>query len=185
MNAPTARPPNPVVQAGWKMSLAILLVIGGLLLAGVLMNGTWEGEASRVIDAPPDSVFALLDSPRRWDEWTPFPQIAFTYEGPERGPGARRSWDAPEVGSGSFTILDAQPSTRVSYEVVLDGQGAPTQGSFALEPADGGTQVTWREAGDFGSNPIMAWAALGMRRRHGRELEERLEGLAAAARRAP
>ena len=65
---------------------------------------------------------------------------------------------------------------------MLDGQGSPTLGSFALEPEGGGTRVTWREEGDFGSNPIMAWAALGVRRRHGRELEERLEGLAAAAR---
>jgi uncharacterized protein YndB with AHSA1/START domain len=166
---------------GWKLSAAIVLLMGGFLAAGWALPGTWEGEASRVIAAPVDSVFALLDSPRRWDEWTPWPEIPFQYEGPARGSGARRSWDAPDVGTGSFTITEAEPPTLIRYEVALAGESQPMRGSFRLEAASVGTRVTWREEGDFGANPVLGWTALAMRRRHGKALDLRLEGLAAAA----
>ena len=177
------RPSNPVVRAGWQMSAAFALLLGGLLIVGWMLPGSWSAEAERVIDAPADSVFARVASPRRWDEWTPWPVIPFSYEGPESGPGARRRWDTPDVGAGSFTITDAQPPTLVRYQVELSGERTPTVGSFSLEETAEGTRVTWREEGDFGGNPVLGWAALAMRKRHGGELELRLDSLAAAAER--
>jgi uncharacterized protein YndB with AHSA1/START domain len=163
------------------MSLAIVLVIAALLAVGWMLPGTWDAEASRMVAAPPDSVFARLAAPRRWDEWTPWPDIPFRYEGPESGAGARRSWDAPEVGAGSFTVSEAEASRSLRYHVELAGERHPTRGSFRLEATPAGTHVTWREEGDFGSNPILGWVALVMRRRHPRELALRLGALAAAA----
>jgi uncharacterized protein YndB with AHSA1/START domain len=177
-------PKNPVVQAGWKLSAVIALGLVGLVFAGFFLPGTWSAESARVIAAPADSVFALLDSPRRWDEWTPWPEIEFTYEGPARGAGAQRSWDAERIGAGSFTITAAERAARVEYEVALEGEAQVTRGSFRLEPASGGTLVTWREEGDYGDNPLMGWAALSMRRRHGDELDARLSALAERAARA-
>jgi uncharacterized protein YndB with AHSA1/START domain len=182
MSAPApVRSRNPVVQAGWKLSLvfvgAILLFVG----AGFFLPGTWSAEATRVIEASPDSVFALVASPKRWDEWTPWPEIQFSYDGPPEGAGAQRSWDAEQIGAGSFTITAAERPTRVEYEVALEGEAQPTRGSFRLEPVGGETQVSWREEGDYGSNPVMGWAALSMKRRHAGELEARLGALAERA----
>jgi uncharacterized protein YndB with AHSA1/START domain len=175
------RPVNPVLQAGWKLSAFFVALLAALLIAGWLLPGSWQVHAERVIRAPSDTIFALLGTPRRWDEWTPWPEIPFTYEGPESGAGARRRWDAPDVGAGSFTITDAEPPTLLRYRVDLAGEDFPTVGSFRLEETAEGTRVTWSEEGDFGDNPVLGWAALAMRRRHGRELEARLEALAAAA----
>jgi uncharacterized protein YndB with AHSA1/START domain len=178
---PPARPRNPVVQAGWKLSLAFVLLIVLFVGAGFFLPGTWSAEATRTVSASPDSVFALVGSPRRWDEWTPWPEIEFEYEGPAQGAGAKRSWDAPQIGAGSFTITRAEPPSHVEYEVALAGEARVTRGSFRLQPAEGGTQVTWREEGDYGSNPVMGWAALSMKRRHSGELAARLDALAERA----
>jgi uncharacterized protein YndB with AHSA1/START domain len=178
----TLHRPNPVVQAGWRMAGAFALLMGGLLVAGIFLPGAWSAETSRTVQAAPDSVFALLAAPRRWDEWTPWPDMAFSYNGPESGSGARRSWDAPDIGQGSFTITEADPSALVRYRVDVGPDGGQAiLGTFRLEPEGTGTRVVWREEGDFGANPVLAWAALSMRRKHGGELERRMEGLAAAA----
>jgi uncharacterized protein YndB with AHSA1/START domain len=178
---PRARARNPVVQAGWKLSLAFVLLIALFVGAGFFLPGTWSAEATRTVAAPPDSVFALLGSPRRWDEWTPWPEIEFNYEGPAQGAGAKRSWDAPQIGAGSFTITAAERPSHVEYVVALAGEAQATRGSFRIEAVDGGTRVTWREEGDYGSNPVMGWAALSMKRRHSSELAARLDALAERA----
>jgi hypothetical protein len=98
-----------------------------------------------------------------------------------RGPGAHRSWDTPDLGEGSLTITEARRPTSLSYRVEMDGGGQVTFGEFHLEEEGGSVRISWSERGDFGSNPVLAWAALAMRRRHGTALERRLEALEAAA----
>jgi len=173
--------PNPIARIGWKISALFALFMGVFLLGGLLLDGSWSAEASWTVEAPPESVYALLESPARWDEWAPAPGMSFTYEGPSGGQGARRSWDEPEVGSGSFVITEAQLPQLVRYRVDVQGGDLVTLGTLQLDPADRGTRVTWREDGDFGGNPLLSWAALAMKKKHGAELERRLQDLAAVA----
>jgi uncharacterized protein YndB with AHSA1/START domain len=171
---------HPFVALAAKVSAAFATLLVVLMLTGLALGGTWAGEADVVVRAPGATVFELVASPRRWDEWTPWPEVAFTYEGPASGAGAARRWNDPGMGAGTFTVTEATWPSLIRYEVELEG-GPPTRGSFRLEPSDGGTRVTWREEGDFGRNPLMGWAALSLRRKHGPQLGERLKGLAAAA----
>jgi hypothetical protein len=171
---------HPVVRVAWKVSFVLAVLMMLLLAAGWALGGAWSGEASTTVRAPAEVVYDLVASPRRWDEWTPWPEVAFAYRGPTSGQGAARTWDDPAVGAGSFTITEARRPTSVGYRVELEG-GSPTEGAFRFESVPGGTRVTWREEGDLGGNPLLGWAALSLRQRHGRQLQERLLGLAAAA----
>jgi hypothetical protein len=173
---------HPVVALASKLSLALAAFMLVMLVTGLVLGGAWSGEASSTVRAPADVVFDLVASPRRWDEWTPWPEVAFTYSGPTSGTDAKRSWNDPAVGAGSFTVTEALRPSSVRYRVELEGAGA-TLGSFDFAAVPEGTRVTWREEGDFGKNPLMGWAAFSLRRRHGIQLEERLRGLAAAAER--
>jgi hypothetical protein len=173
------RTPNPILTIGWKVSAALALLVGSFLLVGVVLPGTWSAEAETWIDAPPGRIQPLLASPAAWDAWTPWPEIDFRYGGPESGTGATRSWDDPEAGRGSFTIREATPSS-VQYVVEVGDGRFVTHGEFTLTAERGGTRVVWREAGDLGSNPILAWTARSMTRRHGDELERRLAALRSA-----
>jgi uncharacterized protein YndB with AHSA1/START domain len=181
---PTSRTPNPVVGLAWKVSAAVALVLVSLLVAGLLLPGTWSAEASSTVEAPPETVYRLVASPRLWDEWAPWPEMEFRYEGPSAGVGALRTWDDPGAGAGSFTITEASPPHLVRYRVELEG-GFVTLGTFRLEAVDGATHVTWSEEGDFGRNPLLGWTALSMARRHGDELGRRLRDLGSVARERP
>jgi hypothetical protein len=163
------------VLAGASALLILALVVGFLL------PGRWEVERSVLVAAPPTEVFAWLDSPRRWDEWALLGDVESTFAGPERGSGATRSWNHPELGDGTFAILATRPDAEVQYRVEVQEGTLITEGTLRLAPEGAGTRVTWTEAGDFGPNPLMGYTALGMDRMQGNQMENALRRLAELA----
>ncbi len=156
---------------------AVLLLL--FLLVGFLLPGSWEARAEATLGAPAADVLPFLDSPEGWAAWTEWPDST-TRTGPERGAGAAMSWSSRELGSGSFRIVEATAG-RVVYAVRVEGTGGSaleTRGAIVLTPADGGTSVTWSEAGDLGSNPLMGYWALTMDRAQSTELSKSLDRLA-------
>lgn len=151
------------------------------LVVGFVLPGTWSAERTEVLDAPPEVVFPLVDAPASWRTWTQWPDSGLVAEGPERGVGARLSWDNRELGQGSFEITEVIPLRTVRYRVQVEGGSMYTDGIFSLEPAGEGTLVRWREEGDFGWNPLMGYWARFMERAQGRELEKALDRLGALA----
>ncbi|MBW3535753.1 MAG: SRPBCC family protein [Gemmatimonadetes bacterium] len=151
---------------------------------GLALPGTWTAERSATLDAPPERVFAWVDAPAAWQSWTAWPDVALERAGPERGEGASVRWADDTWGEGVFTITASEPPRELRYEVRVQEGSMVTRGSLRLEPAGPGTRVTWRESGDFGWNPLMGYAALGMDRMQGAELEKglaRLDSVAAAS----
>lgn len=155
----------------------LLLVIG----VGFALPRTWSAERSAVLAAPPAAVFPLLEAPASWRRWTAWPDSGLVAEGPERGVGARLTWNDRELGDGSFEIVEAVAPERVRYRVQVQGGSMHTEGTLALAPEAGGTRVTWKEEGDFGWNPLMGYWARLMERVQGRELAKALERLGTMA----
>jgi len=127
-------------------------------------------------------VFPLVDAPGAWRRWTQWPDSGLVAEGPERGVGARLTWNDADLGDGSFEIVAVDPLRSVRYRVYVEGGSMHTDGTFLLEPEGAGTRVTWREEGDFGRNPLMGYWARLMSRAQGRELEKALVRLDELAR---
>jgi carbon monoxide dehydrogenase subunit G len=175
-----ARPPLVSFPLKVLWSAIALLVLG--LGIGVAMGGRWEVERSASVAAPPASVFALLDDPRRWDDWAPLAGVESTFSGPERGAGATRRWDNPDVGDGVFTIVSTEPDREVGYRVEVQKGRMITEGTFRLEPEGAGTRVVWRERGDFGRNPLLGYVARNMDRTQGAQMEASLGRLGERAR---
>ena len=161
---------------------AIVLGAGALLLIGVLALGfllptEWEADASALVPATPEAVFVYLDSPEGWGVWTPWPDSGLVREGPERGVDARISWDDPELGAGSFRLVDVRHPEHVSYAVEVGGGAMRTAGSIVLVAEGVGVRVTWHEEGNLGRNPLMGFWALFMDRAQTTELEKGLARL--------
>ena len=167
--------PGPIVLGGGA------LLLSGLLLIGFLLPADWEAEASASIQAPPEVVFRFLDSPEGWREWTTWPDSGLVREGPERGPGASMSWDDPELGTGSFRLVEVRTGELVRYEVEVNEGRMRTEGEIVLTRDALGLHVDWRERGNLGRNPLMGYWALSMDRAQTAELEKGLERLAALA----
>ena len=158
------------------LGTAALLLIAALTL-GFLLPSEWEADASALLPATPQTVFGYLDSPEGWGTWTMWPDSGLVREGPERGVDARISWDDPELGAGSFRLVDVRRLEHVSYSVEVGGGAMRTAGSIALVPEGDGVRLTWHEEGNLGRNPLMGYWALFMDRAQTTELEKGLARL--------
>jgi len=164
----------------------LLLLIG---LAAVAVIGSFfipanqQVSRSLVINQPPERIWALIIDPPAWNQWSPWyrrdPAMKITYDGAPRGEGARWSWTSDSEGSGNMQIVRADVPRQMQYVMAFDGMGAAT-GQFVLEPADGGTQVTWSFESDAGYNPIARWFGLALDTFIGPDFEAGLNNMATA-----
>ncbi len=146
-----------------KILKTLLAVIAGLavifVVVGLFLPRTVTMERSIVVDAPPSSVFEVLNDLRAMREWAPWyerdPDAHYRYEGPDAGVGATVHWDSdhPEVGSGTQEIIESRPDEYIRTRLDFGAQGE-AEAWFALTAVDGGTEVTWGFVTDFGNNII-------------------------------
>jgi hypothetical protein len=111
------------------------------------------------VAADPARVHDLLDDFRAWPQWSPWedldPQVQHTYSGAARGVGARHQWKGnSKAGEGSMEITASDQSKVVCDLRFLKPFKAQNESRFDLEPASGGTDVTWTMTGQ--RNPLMA-----------------------------
>ena len=171
----------------WFIRIAggVVLAVVLFVLAGFLVPAGYRVERSVVIAAPPDHVYPLIATPRRWKEWSMWnrrdPAMAMTFFGPESGAGAGWSWDSKSEGKGRMTLLTADPSTGLTYELFFPDYGMTSTGALRLDAQDGGTKVTWSNVGRFGNNPLTHYMAVAMDRMVGPDFEAGLANLKAIA----
>lgn len=145
----------------------LALALGGLvalfLLGGLFLPSTWQTERSADIEATPEVLLPLIDTPKRWMEWAPwnmerYPGMSVQYEGEERGTGARWNWTGEDSGKGSMTIRKSDPS-GVEFELQFE-DFTPSKGAFRFQPNGEHTTVTWSMWGDNGNNLVGRYFAL-------------------------
>ncbi|MBT8398355.1 MAG: hypothetical protein HKO65_07355 [Gemmatimonadetes bacterium] len=164
-----------------KLGAKIFGVLAGVLILylaiGVLLPGTWEAEADALFPAPSSVVFQFLDRPEQWVRWNAMPESGSRFVGPEAGEGAGLDWDDPRYGSGSYRVLVSQPPTLMEYEVKIEGGRLTIQGRISLEDQGNRTFLRWVERGDFGLNPLMGYAARGMKGSQSEAMRANLDSL--------
>jgi uncharacterized protein YndB with AHSA1/START domain len=122
----------------------LLLIVGGAYLLPSDVTVMRQAQ----IKAPPEKVFELVGSFKRFNEWSPWaaldPQMAYTFEGPETGVGSKMKWASnnPNVGKGSQEITEISAPQNVT--MALDfGEMGKSEAKWTLEPKDGGTLASW------------------------------------------
>ncbi len=102
------------------------------------------------MQAPPETIHALIDDLHAWPKWSPWeeldPTMERSYEGPDAGPGASYSWKGnKQVGQGRMTVRDSEAPARVVLDLAfLKPFKSESVTTFLLEPAGEGTTVRWR-----------------------------------------
>jgi hypothetical protein len=138
-------------------ALKIILIVLAVTVAGVLAFAAtkpdnFSVQRSTSIKAPPERISAVLSDFRGWAAWSPWekkdPNMKRTYSGEPKGKGAKYAWAGnSEVGEGSMTLTEAQPS-RVALDLDFV---KPFEGHnkvvFALTPKADATEVTWSMSG--------------------------------------
>ncbi len=143
-----------------ELVLAIVVTIVVLLLIGLFLPGGGHGHVERsiIIERPPSHVFDVLNSYKRFNEWSPWakkdPAASYTFSGPEIGQGASMTYAAnQEVGSGQFEIIESTPTSIVKMIQRVTGGRTGTV-TFDIGSTDLGVKVTWKYDVELGGNPI-------------------------------
>ncbi len=116
------------------------------------MGSSFEVTRSTTIQADPARVHDLIDDFHHWTTWSPWedldPNLSRTYTGPTSGVGAHYAWRGNrKAGEGSMEITGSGPE-RIEIELAfLKPMRNTQQVEFVLTPVGGGTDVTWRMAG--------------------------------------
>jgi hypothetical protein len=143
-----------------ELVLAIVVTIVVLLLIGLFLPGGGHGHVERsiIIERPPSHVFDVLNSYKRFNEWSPWAKkdqaASYTFSGPEVGQGAAMTYAAnQEVGSGQFEIIESTPTSIVKMIQRVTGGRTGTV-TFDIGSTDLGVKVTWKYDVELGGNPI-------------------------------
>lgn len=158
-------------------AVALIVVVVGLFLPRHVAL-----ERTEVVDAPPATVFALVDDFHRFNDWSPWAALdasaTYSYDGPRAGVGARLSWtgDARTVGTGSQEIVESVPYEKVRTRIEFGGQGG-ADATFEIVPQDSGTRVTWRFRTDLGWNPLGRYVGTFIRKAVGADFARGLANL--------
>lgn len=173
------------------IALGLLVPIAALLAYASTRPDEFSVTRDKVIAASPARLFALLQDFHEWVKWSPWegmdPDMQRTYEGSERGVGARYAWKGNnKVGEGTMAIREVSEDARVVIALsFIKPFPAENTTIFTLEPVDGGTRVTWRMEG---KNNLMAKVFtifMNMDAMVGKDFEKGLAGLDTAAHAAP
>lgn len=136
------------------MSLSLILIIVlafavmALVAFVVTRPDTFRLERSTTIAAPPEAVYPLIADFHRWTAWSPWEkmdaELKRTYGGAESGVGAAYGWEGAKTGVGRMEIIEATPASRILIKLdFIKPFEAHNTADFAIEPAAGGSKVTW------------------------------------------
>lgn len=144
--------------------VGIALVVLVILVAVAVLIQPSEGhiEKSIVINAPVHTVFKEVNSFQNFNEWSPWaamdPSATYTYEGPDRGVGAKMNWEGEKVGQGSQWIVESISNERVKNGLSFQDYDSEYTATYLLASEDGGTRITWSYDGpNNGFTGKMMW----------------------------
>jgi uncharacterized protein YndB with AHSA1/START domain len=137
-------------------AVAIAAVLAFAVIFAATRPNTFRVERSVTIDAPPKSIFPLIDDFHNWPGWAPQdnedPSMKRSYGGAASGTGAVSDWvSTGSAGRGRMSIIESTPPTRVVVKVdFVKPFAAHNLNEFILQPileAAPATKVTWTMQG--------------------------------------
>lgn len=171
-----------------KILVLVLSGIVGMALAvGFMLPDQARGQREISIQAPPATVFTILDGFRQFSRWSPWhdidPTAQYVFEGPLTGVGAKMSWysDNRNLGVGSQEIVESEPYQRIRTQLDLGDFGGAHCGVFELTPEAGGTQLVWALEIDADGNLLQRYFGLMIDSLIGDQYESGLQSLKALA----
>ena len=159
------------------LAVAVIVLIG----VAYMLPSQVHLERAIVIDRPATAIFPLINSFRRFNDWSPWKQLdpsaTYTFSGPDTGVGAAMAWSGDsKVGRGTQVITESIPDSRVSIDLVF-GTMAPQKAAWLLSPDGSGTKVVWTLESDVGNSPLGRYFGLFLDRMVGPDYEQGLKQL--------
>lgn len=144
----------------YLLLLVLIVVIGGAIYLATL-DGNYDIQRSKVINAPTAMVYNKVNDFKTWASWSPWlykdPSTKLTFGDISSGSGAFYSWESEnkDVGAGRMETIDAVANESLNQQITFTEPWEQQSNiSWSFKPAEGGgTEVTW---GMNGEMPFMA-----------------------------
>jgi carbon monoxide dehydrogenase subunit G len=130
--------------------IALVAVVAMILVVGALQPAAYEVSRSVEIAAPSAAVFPYVNDLKKFNEWSPWLKRDRDAKVDYGGGFDSFTWKGnSSIGEGKMTIAERkEPSLvrmRLDFVRPFPGTG---EAIFSLEPAGGGTRVTWVMKGE-------------------------------------
>jgi carbon monoxide dehydrogenase subunit G len=127
----------------------VIALLAGLIIFVATRAAESHIERSAEINAPPETVFSIINDLHQWETWSPYdkrdPNMQKSYDGPPEGSGAVYVWNGnKDVGEGRLTIVNSKPGELVTMKLEFTRPFKCTNDvNFKLVPSGAGTRVSW------------------------------------------
>lgn len=143
--------------------IVLAVIIAILVVIGLTRPKTYNVHREIVINAPATAVYTTVSHFENFAKWSPWqhldPNMKVTLDGTDGTVGAKYSWVGNDkAGSGAMTITKLEQDKTVEQDLhFLKPFESHASTYMNLEPAEGGTKITWGMKGDmnFMSNVFM------------------------------
>jgi uncharacterized protein YndB with AHSA1/START domain len=144
-----------ILKIGLIVTIAIVVVITGIILFADTRPNNIEVTRSITIQAPAEKIFPPIDDFHHWPGWAPQdkedPTMKRIYSGEDSGAGAVSDWQGTgNAGKGRMTIMESAAPNKVVVRVdFVRPFVAHNVNEFLLEQNEPGTstKVTWTMRG--------------------------------------
>ncbi len=130
-----------------KIVFGVGVFVVVFLLVGLFLPATSRFVVSAEIDAPPATVFALVNDMRRRQLWSSInasdPNARIEFSGAARGVGASVSWNGAVAGSGTETIVESRAFDYVE-SLINAGEPGEARSWFEIALGASGSSVVRR-----------------------------------------
>lgn len=136
-----------------RIAVTIAVLIAGVLIFAATRPDAFRVERAVAIQAPPETVFALINDLKAWAAWSPWekkdPAMQRAYGATTAGKGATYAWEGNrDVGKGGMEIVDSIPPShirlRLDFVTPFEAHNIVT---FTLAPQGSTTRVSWAMEG--------------------------------------
>jgi hypothetical protein len=171
----------------WIIVIAIVVLVAALLALAATRPATFRIQRATIIQAPPDKIYPFINDFHNWVHWSPYekldPTMRKSYTGAASGKGAVYEWEGnSKAGKGRMEITDTSTPSRVVIKLdFLKPFEGHNISEFALDGKGNSTQVTWAMHGPNSYMAKMMSIFMSMDQLLGKEFENGLANLKAAA----
>jgi Polyketide cyclase / dehydrase and lipid transport len=180
-----------------KILIGVAAAVAAIVIVFVIVVAMQPNEfritRSATMSAPASAVFAQVNDFHNWDAWSPWakidPSAKSSFEGTSSGTGAIFRWAGnAEIGEGSMTITESQPSDLIRIRLDFEKPFKDTSNvEFSFKPAGDHTAVTWSMDGknNFLAKAFCLLMNMNMEKMIGSKYEEGLANIKAIVEAAP